>query len=100
CETGIAEGMSLRQASISPHVLCTVLRSVSLMPNIEAVGARAILDSRGNPPVEVEVALDDKTVSRAAVPSGASTGQFEAVELRARGDRYGGKGGTKAAHAL
>ena len=52
------------------------------MAAIEAVGAREILDSRGNPTVEVEVALDDGTVSRAGVPSGASTGQFEAVELR------------------
>ncbi len=63
------------------------------MPTIEAVGARGILDSRGNPTVEVEDALDDGTLSRAAVPSGASTGEFEAVELR-DGDpaRYGGKG--------
>src|SRR6478609_4379019 len=52
------------------------------MASIEAVGAREILDSRGNPTVEVEIALDDGTLSRAAVPSGASTGQFEAVELR------------------
>src|SRR5918998_1706982 len=59
---------------------------------IEAVGAREILDSRGNPTVEVEVALDDGTLARAMVPSGASTGQFEAVELRDGGDRYGGKG--------
>jgi enolase len=50
--------------------------------SIDAVGAREILDSRGNPTVEVEVALDDGTIARAAVPSGASTGQFEAVELR------------------
>ena len=63
---------------------------------IEAVGAREILDSRGNPTVEVEVALDDGTISRAAVPSGASTGAFEAVELRDGGDRYGGKGVLKA----
>jgi enolase len=58
---------------------------------IEAVGAREILDSRGNPTVEVEVALDDGTIARAAVPSGASTGAFEAVERR-DGDqgRYGG----------
>jgi enolase len=60
--------------------------------SIEAVGAREILDSRGNPTVEVEVALDDGTVSRAAVPSGASTGAFEAVELRDAEARYGGKG--------
>ncbi|HET7386366.1 MAG TPA: phosphopyruvate hydratase [Nocardioidaceae bacterium] len=62
------------------------------MASIDAVGAREILDSRGNPTIEVEVALDDGTVSRAAVPSGASTGAFEAVELRDGGDRYGGKG--------
>jgi enolase len=66
------------------------------VPSIDAVGAREILDSRGNPTVEVEVALDDGTISRAAVPSGASTGAFEAVELRDGGDRYGGKGVTKA----
>jgi enolase 1/2/3 len=67
---------------------------------IEAVGAREILDSRGNPTVEVEVALDDDTIGRAAVPSGASTGRFEAVELRDGGDRYGGKGVQKAATAV
>ena len=67
------------------------------MSAIEAVGAREILDSRGNPTVEVEVLLEDGTVSRAAVPSGASTGAFEAYELR-DGDkgRYGGKGVQKA----
>jgi enolase len=64
--------------------------------SIDAVGAREILDSRGNPTVEVEVALDDGTIARAAVPSGASTGAFEAVELRDGGKRYGGKGVTKA----
>ena len=62
------------------------------MARIDAVGAREILDSRGNPTVEVEVALDDGTIGRAAVPSGASTGAFEAVELRDGGDRYVGKG--------
>ncbi|MCW2544505.1 MAG: eno, partial [Frankiales bacterium] len=66
------------------------------MASIEAVGAREILDSRGNPTVEVEVALDDGTLARAAVPSGASTGAYEAVELRDGGDRYGGKGVSKA----
>ena len=66
------------------------------MASIDAVGAREILDSRGNPTVEVEVALDDGTIARAAVPSGASTGAFEAVELRDGGERYGGKGVTKA----
>ncbi len=62
------------------------------MPTIEGVAAREILDSRGNPTVEVEILLSDGTVGRAAVPSGASTGAFEAVELRDGGDRYGGKG--------
>jgi len=66
------------------------------VPSIDAVGAREILDSRGNPTVEVEVALDDGTIARAVVPSGASTGAFEAVELRDGGERYGGKGVTKA----
>ncbi len=70
------------------------------MASIEAVGAREILDSRGNPTVEVEIALDDGTLSRAAVPSGASTGRFEAVELRDGGDRYGGKGVRNAVNAV
>jgi len=67
------------------------------MTAIEAVGAREILDSRGNPTVEVEVLLEDGTVARAAVPSGASTGAFEATELR-DGDpeRFGGKGVLQA----
>jgi enolase len=68
---------------------------------IEAVGAREILDSRGNPTVEVEVLLEDGTVSRAAVPSGASTGAFEAYELRdGDKDRYLGKGVLKAVDAV
>ena len=66
------------------------------MPIIEQVAAREILDSRGNPTVEVEVALIDGTIARAAVPSGASTGEHEAVELRDGGPRYGGKGVQKA----
>jgi enolase len=71
------------------------------MSAIEAVGAREILDSRGNPTVEVEVLLEDGTVSRAAVPSGASTGAFEAYELR-DGDksRYLGKGVLKAVDSV
>ncbi|MGC5170767.1 phosphopyruvate hydratase [Micromonospora sp. DT81.3] len=71
------------------------------MALIEAVGAREILDSRGNPTVEVEVLLDDGIVQRAAVPSGASTGAFEAYELR-DGDktRYSGKGVLKAVAAV
>ncbi|MET0693623.1 MAG: phosphopyruvate hydratase [Propionibacteriaceae bacterium] len=66
------------------------------MASIEFVGAREILDSRGNPTVEVEVILDDGSEGRAAVPSGASTGAFEAVELRDGEKRYGGKGVSKA----
>ncbi|WP_068253087.1 phosphopyruvate hydratase [Janibacter corallicola] len=71
------------------------------MASIEAIGAREILDSRGNPTVEVEVALDDGTIARAAVPSGASTGAFEAVERR-DGDkgRYLGKGVQDAVRAV
>jgi enolase len=68
--------------------------------SIEAVYARQILDSRGNPTVEVEVILDDMTLGRAAVPSGASTGAFEAVELRDGSDEYGGKAVTKAVAAV
>jgi enolase len=68
--------------------------------SIEAVNAREILDSRGNPTVEVEVLLDDGTLARAAVPSGASTGAFEAVELRDGDARYGGKGVQKAVEAV
>jgi enolase len=68
---------------------------------IEQVGAREILDSRGNPTVEVEVALDDGTLARAAVPSGASTGEHEAVELRDKDTkRYLGKGVEKAVTAV
>ncbi|QYG92121.1 phosphopyruvate hydratase [Iamia sp. SCSIO 61187] len=66
------------------------------MSTIEDVVGREILDSRGNPTVEVEVLLDSGNVGRAAVPSGASTGAFEAVELRDGGKRYGGKGVRKA----
>ncbi len=66
------------------------------MASIEFIGAREILDSRGNPTVEVEVILDDGSEGRAAVPSGASTGAFEAVELRDGDGRYGGKGVSKA----
>ncbi|MBO9523044.1 MAG: phosphopyruvate hydratase [Nocardioidaceae bacterium] len=70
------------------------------MAAIEDVLAREILDSRGNPTVEVEVILDDDSFGRAAVPSGASTGAFEAVELRDGGDRYNGKGTEKAVRAV
>lgn len=67
------------------------------MELIEAIVAREILDSRGNPTVEVEVGLSDGSFARAAVPSGASTGKYEAVELRdKRRKRYGGKGVQQA----
>jgi enolase len=62
------------------------------MSSIEHIVGREVLDSRGNPTVEVEVYLASGALGRALVPSGASTGQFEAVELRDGGDRYGGKG--------
>ncbi|GAC1383225.1 MAG: phosphopyruvate hydratase [Marmoricola sp.] len=70
------------------------------MAAIDAIHAREILDSRGNPTVEVEVLLEDGSVGRAAVPSGASTGAFEAVELRDGGARYLGKGVEKAVSAV
>ena len=66
------------------------------MSQIERVHARQILDSRGNPTVEVELALRSGATGRAAVPSGASTGEFEATELRDGGSAYGGKGVTQA----
>ena len=69
------------------------------MSSIEHVAGREVLDSRGNPTVEVEVFLASGATGRAIVPSGASTGQFEAAELRDGGDRYGGKGvATAVAH--
>ena len=70
------------------------------MASIDVVIAREILDSRGNPTVEVEVALDDGVLGCAAVPSGASTGAYEAVELRDGDERYGGKGVLKACIAV
>jgi enolase 1/2/3 len=66
------------------------------MPIIEAIHARQILDSRGNPTVEVDVTLDSGALGRAAVPSGASTGEFEATELRDGGEGWNGKGVSKA----
>ena len=66
------------------------------MSTIEQVIGREVLDSRGNPTVEVEVLLDSGASGRAIVPSGASTGSFEAVELRDGDERYGGKGVTRA----
>ncbi|HEX6676974.1 MAG TPA: phosphopyruvate hydratase [Actinomycetes bacterium] len=66
------------------------------MVGIELILAREVLDSRGNPTLECEVQLEDGALGRAIVPSGASTGRFEAVELRDGGDRYGGKGVQQA----
>ena len=71
------------------------------MPVIENVHAREVLDSRGNPTIEVEVLLADGAHGRAIVPSGASTGEYEALELRDTDpDRYGGKGVLKAVQAV
>ena len=83
-----------------PQSKTHILKEI-LVPSIDVVVAREILDSRGNPTVEVEVGLDDGSTGRAAVPSGASTGAFEALELR-DGDksRYGGKGVEKAVLAV
>ncbi len=66
------------------------------MTAITDIIAREILDSRGNPTVEVDVLLEDGSFGRAAVPSGASTGKHEAVEMRDGGERYGGTGVLKA----
>jgi len=66
------------------------------VPTIERIHGRQILDSRGNPTVEVEVTLDTGAIGRAAVPSGASTGEFEAAELRDDGEQWAGKGVTGA----
>jgi len=66
------------------------------MSDIEKLHARQVLDSRGNPTVEVEVALRSGATGRALVPSGASTGEFEATELRDGGAAFGGKGVTRA----
>ena len=88
-ESSRADSAGVALAAVAPPRLRRVgavslgsVARVSSMATIEAVGAREILDSRGNPTVEVEVVLDDGTFARAAVPSGASTGAFEAVELR------------------
>ena len=70
------------------------------MTAIADIHAREILDSRGNPTVEVEVTLDSGALGRAAVPSGASTGAHEAVEKRDGGQRFGGKGVQGAVDAV
>src|ERR1700760_517362 len=96
---GVAGAAWVRAPLVSKADLTTPARTGHEEPalaSIEAIYARQILDSRGNPTLEVEVALDDMTVGRAGVPSGASTGAFEAVELRDGGDEFGGKGVTRA----
>ena len=71
------------------------------MSNIHKILARQILDSRGNPTVEVDVVLEDETFGRASVPSGASTGKFEAVEIRDNDNsKFNGKGVKKAINAV
>ena len=92
--------MARNKRAMHPHAPSLTELEESPVASIEAVGAREILDSRGNPTIEVEILLDDDTFARAAVPSGASTGQFEAVELRDGGKRYGGKGVEKAVAAV
>ena len=79
------------------------LRFFGPMPtptSIAAVTAREILDSRGNPTIEADIHLVGGGFGRAAVPSGASTGSGEAIELRDGGDRYGGKGVQQPHHSL
>jgi len=66
------------------------------MSNIKKIHARQIFDSRGNPTIEVDVITENGSIGRAAVPSGASTGEHEAVELRDGGSDYMGKGVMKA----
>lgn len=84
-------------SSFSPSPSAFGLRhSTPLSATITDVCAREILDSRGNPTVEVDLTLSTGSVHRASVPSGASTGAYEAVELRDGGDRYLGKGVLKA----
>src|SRR6185437_5641749 len=83
-----------------PVKTAQILRKGPAMTAILDITGREILDSRGNPTVEVDVRLEDGSFGRAAVPSGASTGAHEAVELRDGGHRYGGKGVEKAVAAV
>src|SRR5205809_8125763 len=82
-------------AAVYPRATPVTGATVS-MTAIEHIAGREVLDSRGNPTVEVEAVLESGASGRAIVPSGASTGQFEAVELRDGGDRYMGKGVQRA----
>jgi len=89
------------QAQVSKRLSSTARRFVaSRGVAIQAVKAREIIDSRGNPTVEVDMTLDTKQMYRASVPSGASTGIYEAVERRDGGDRFLGKGVLKAVDAV
>src|SRR6185503_5664626 len=83
-----------------PVKTAQIHRKGPAMTAILDITGREILDSRGNPTVEVDVRLDNGSMGRAAVPSGASTGAHEAVELRDGGKRYGGKGVEKAVAAV
>src|SRR6185437_6335080 len=82
------------------HALEAARTPETAMTAIIDITGREILDSRGNPTVEVDVRLEDGSFGRAAVPSGASTGAHEAMELRDGGKRYGGKGVEKAVAAV
>src|SRR6185437_6495682 len=90
------EGRPRACAARRRPALCRADRERREMSQIERVHARQILDSRGNPTVEVEVALRSGAHGHAAVPSGASTGEFEATELRDGGDAWMGKGVSRA----
>jgi enolase len=90
----------VRPARLGSNIDTSTTYREPFLAAIDAIHARQILDSRGNPTVEVELELDDGTQARAAAPSGASTGAFEAVELRDGGDAYGGKAVTKAVAAV
>src|SRR5438128_4244397 len=83
---------SAKTPSVSRQKMTGDKEGLTPIMKILSVHGREILDSRGNPTVEVEVTLDSGSVGRAAVPSGASTGEHEAVELRDGGSRFGGKG--------
>ena len=93
------EGVTLDWGRLDP-VIPQITSKSEAMTAIATVVGREIIDSRGNPTVEVDVALTDGAFGRAAVPSGASTGAHEAHELRDGGKRYGGKGVRKAVEAI
>src|SRR5690606_24317824 len=91
---GVAARVHVREYRRRTHALPKGVLTVS--STIRRVHARQVLDSRGNPTVEVDIQLEGGAFGRAAVPSGASTGTHEAVELRDGGDAWMGKGVTKA----